>query len=591
MKRGIVIVECALFVLMPCIVNGGALTEALLFRNGDIPLMESTVHEDELRYLAKIREASEGKWLMGNPFLKEYAREGFSPSGFVEWMPASLMRLLHGDLGMTLFITDILCTLVALLIARLWLGRLLGSRPLVWLCMLAFVTSTLGGELFGILRDVTPKFTWPLLGLYLLLLTLPGRATFRQTLLRGCVIAATFYTYPYHWVLILLTEGCFLGYRFLSPLWPMSSRATRDIPAALRAVLPHALAAFLPLAVLAPPLFLAKRSILSRPEFADFYDRYHIVYTRIPAAPKLQMIVLAALIACGLTLFFLMKKRKKPARETLEEVLPVLLPLVAMMALLNANVVTGKDPELLGHGGRVIMPVVTAAYAVVASKLLPKRTLHTASVAVFAVLLIVTGFTSHAEWRRAHDAYDAWRSSPELQALEWLDQNLPSERVIAAPRILSERIPVFTSHYVFFGAGAHFFFVPTDELADRYLGWVALYPWEQEPTGTATVIIFGNHPGAQWSKERTVYELLHDDSFPKTMADYIPRQDLRRLLDERHASPDLAALPETLRQYGTHVVVLRDGQELPQNVLADFELSKRIAGYEVWIRPSASKIP
>ncbi len=579
MRRPGLLLQIALAALLLLLLNGSALSEVALYGRGDASLIASTqTGEDEMRYLGKIREAYEGKWLMGNLSLKEYSRTTYSPSGFLEWIPAALLKVFGGNFGLMLLVTDLLCTAIVIGLTWAWLKKFLTSPLLLWACMFALFFTFWGGSLSGLLRDAVPKFAQPFASLYVLLLALPGRHSLRATALRSALIGIMFYTYPYHWTLFLGCEGLLL-------LWQITNNWTEISARNSKAWIKNAAASFLPFAVIAAPYVLLKRQTLGAPEFADFYSRYHIVFTHIPAAPKLQAQVLFALAVLVAAMLYAWKMKQEKRDALIERYLPLLLPLVAMMVLLNANIVTGKDPEWLGHGGRVILPIATVAVFAAFERVLRTKFFPLIS----ATLLLL--FASHAaalapdEWRRAHEQYDAWEISDERQVLAWLNANLPPEQIIAAPRSLSELIPVFTDHYLFFNASAHLFFVSLDEITDRYLGWVGLYPSDKELTETATVIVFGNHPGAQWSKERTVHNLLHpDEPFTKTMADYISRQDLRRQIDEEHAKPDAALTKKRLGQYGTEVVITRTGEPVAAEVLEGFEKRQTIGKYGIWQR-------
>lgn|GEM_PF-1548570 len=571
-------------ILLLVFINASSLTAGIFYGSWDSSLYESTTSEDELRYVSKIKEAEEGRWLMGNPFLIEYRDQGFSPSGFLEWIPATFLRIFQGDLGIALLVTDLLWSAIAILLVWAWLRALISQSGILWGTIFLLFSTHFGGELFGILRDTAPKFTFPFFGTYLLLLTLRSRNSLRQIFVRGVLIGIMFYSYPYHWSLCLITEAIFLLYRLLPDLQYALQMQTWS--AFLRSFLSQVAATLVPFVVLAAPLALSMRSMLKREEFYDFYDRYHIVYTHIPAAPKLQLIVLAAIGFIMVGGWIVARKKNVGIRDALEASMPLLLPLLGMMALLNANVITGKDPELLGHGGRVIFPIVTASYAMVLARILSQR-----FIMIFAPVFCigVIGFSGmhalkHVE--QVQSGYSAWEQSPEQQVLLWLRTELPADQIIAAPRVLSEKIPVFTEHSLYFAAGAHFFFVPIDELVDRYLGWVGLYPNEKEPTETASVIIFGNHPGAQWSKERTLHELLSDTPFTKTMADYIPRQDLRRQIDEEHLHPDDVLTRSRLENYGVSVVIVRRDALPHSSILKGFSQEAEIGPYTILVAAS-----
>lgn len=66
MKRFAAIAEVIVLVGAIILVNASTLTEGLLYGHWDHSLIESTRDggEDEMRYLAKTREAAEGRWLM-----------------------------------------------------------------------------------------------------------------------------------------------------------------------------------------------------------------------------------------------------------------------------------------------------------------------------------------------------------------------------------------------------------------------------------------------------------------------------------------------------------------------------------------------
>lgn len=583
MKRWVALTDCALILLTILLVNGAALGEAVFYGRQDSALIESMSGEDEMRYIGKMREAYEGRWLMSDPYLKEHRDESFSASGFLEWIPAALLRLTGGKTGFVLLFTDLLFTALTIILTFFWLRRIIPSRIVVWCCMTLLFSTVFGGSLDGLLRDTVPKFVQPLMSLYLLLLTFPNRGTLKSTLLRGILIGCMFYTYPYHWSVCLMTEATFVLYQLWQHLY-IKHEAQMN---ALRGAIMQGAVVLIPFALIAAPMAIAMKRMLSKPEFADFYGRYHLVYTHLPAAPKLQVIVLCAI---AILIVYIVRGTKHHRMTALHELLPLLLPLGGMMILLNANVITGKDPELLGHGGRVIMPVVTVAYAAVVARLCPKHVTHVIGSMVLGACLIFAGQQTAVRWQHLHSTIIQWNAAPEEAVLEWMNTHLPPERIIAAPRSISEKIPMLTSHYVFFAAGAHFSFVSLDELTDRYLGWVGLYPQEKELTDTATVIIFGNHPGAQWSKERTWNRLI-GQPFTKTMADYIERQDLRQQIDTEHAHPDNAKTVERLRRYNADVIVVPEEDHLSAAALAGFSQKTVIGPYAVWVHRDVSLVP
>jgi hypothetical protein len=110
---------------------------------------------------------------------------------------------------------------------------------------------------------------------------------------------------------------------------------------------------------------------------------------------------------------------------------------------------------------------------------------------------------------------------------------------------------------------------------------VGLFPEDREPTDTGTLAVFGNYPGAQWAKERTWNRLLHRP-FTKTMADYIPRQDLRAQIDKEHASPDAQLTAERLQKYGADVLVAVS--DIPRVITKDMTLKTTIGRYRIWVK-------
>lgn len=559
------------FALLLLCINGPSLSETIAYHHADASLFESIRNgEDEMRYLDKIREAAEGHWSMSNPILKEYRDRYFSPSGFVEWIPAMMMRAFSWDLATVLLFTDILCSGIIILLLRLWLLHVLRHRTLTWFCLFLFFSTSYGGALTGILRDVTPKFTEPLFLLYLLLLALPSRDRPAQRTLRGTIIGMMVYTYPYHWTLCLLTEASFLMYEIF-----LQIRLKTTMRTIVEFTIRHGCFSFLPFFILATPITLAMRSMIAHPEFSDFYSRYHIVYTHLPAAPSLQVTVLLALL---LGLWAMLNFPKKCRSD---QYLPVLMPLAGSMLLLNMNVITGQDPELLGHLRQVILPILTIVYVLLYRTLVPLKFLNlTAATFCVGIMLFATHNTTEKALQ-LHRDHSIWGQSSEIAVIYWLKDSLPKGSIIAAPRIIAEQIPILTSHYVLFSAAAHFFFVPAEELTDRYLAWVGLYPDEKESTNSGSSILFGNHPGAQWSKERTIARLL-GKPFTKSMADYIPRQDLRRIIEEEQAEkPNPKTTEARLKRYGVHAVVLRRSQDR-SGIPTNMTVRARIGTYDIW---------
>jgi hypothetical protein len=490
--------------------------------------------DDRAYYLSRIREATDGYPLMGNSALKEH-RTDISPNGFVELLTAGIMRVTGWSLQGTVTFTNVLFPFLIVLLTFGWLRGILRSDLLAVTALAAIWLSVWGPS--GLLRESSPKATLLLPSLYLCVLLLPGKQRTVHRIVRGALIGLMMYSYHYHWTLLAAFEG----------LTVLRALLQRREP--VRQIIRDAAAVWIPLCLVAIPYLMRLIGTMGDPTAVEMWRRFGMIPTRMIAAPQLQATLLLWLAALGALRFTGL------LRTRATDVLPLLI--VASLIAVNTNLLTGSEAEFEGHYGRFVRPFMIATLFLAGSAVIRPRTLRWTCL----LLLLLGGMTGVAatmsDTARSGENERLWQERNAEQVLAWVDEKTPSGSVVLAPYRLSSLIPVFTDDYVWMNYAARSFFVPEQELLERYIVQIAAFSEDREPIDTGVMSVFGNFPGSLYSKTKRVFQLktLFQKPFTQTIPDFIVRQDRRQYLEAALKQPVASDVERFLSSYACDFIL------------------------------------
>jgi hypothetical protein len=564
-KRKFLLIGILAASIITFVINLPAAVEWYKTGRTDTALIMSLQGEDEARYISRIREFDDGNLLMGNPFVRE-RRNDLPPGGFAEYAIAIPMHIFHGSLSQALSFSDIVFPFFILLLTYLWVYA--GVRSTV--LSIAFLSVFYLEINYGIVRESHPKITMIPFSLYLCLFFWYGR-TGTALFLRGLLLGIMFYSYPYHWAYLLVVEALdAIDFLFSRPSYRIAIKQTFYV--------------FGPFLLLAVPWIVLVRSVVDPAVTKQAYEHLGLIATRTPVAPWLQGIVACWVIATG-SLILTKIRTDQPVRK-------IFLLLCSALVILNTNYITGFESEFLGHFGRVFTPVILFGVVLIVQTVCKKKwqyilswcTIGLASIGIACITLVNIRDVTPA--KNKIDAYQ--------KIIEYIDRELPRNSVILAPNELNQILPALTTAYPFMSNATHFFFVPENELTDRYLASAAVFPDKQYPSGLKYVPVFGNNFGALWAKERTWHAILSvlgfvHDPFTSTYGDFAQDQELRKRIDTELAATDWKRTRETLELYELDYILSKNVLPVPIQDL--FTKKTTIDQWMLYERKSPENVP
>jgi len=518
-----------------------------------LPAMGTSV--DEAFYFSLINNASLGVRRMGNVSLLEH-RDNPDTGSYAPLIQGGLKRLFGWDIATAVWFGDVVFPFVTVVLLSLAFASLFPSA-VVGAGAALLVSSIIGT---GFLRSISPQVTliWVALYLWAFLGFRPGRGA---AILRGTAMALLFLSHSVTLPFLLGVEGLALLFD------PRVSGARRRIMLFLLALLPLV------------PVFALKLVMTGNGDpviIADTYRRMGMIASHLPAAPLLQMKVLAA----GIVLLFL-------RRFVRDERTPATLLLIlcgALLLALNQSIVHGIDIVFGLYYERMAQLVLPLVGAYVLFHFLRGRYRFAAGL-IFAALglslltaqVIVTSTSPPSSTQPSDDP---------TEILTALGQ-LPGERVVLAPYEIADLVPAFTRHAVAFNHFAHYQYAGDGELAQRYLLHESFFPISSGSRDDTYPEIFSYAAGNIAARERTLCRGLSlfmksDAACRVPIRDRIAHQELLPLLD--HPAIDQAALFQAF-----HVDTIVTDRPLPAFAARICSRAGEAGGFTLWSCPRVSE--
>jgi len=490
-----------------------------------------------------IRKVSDGYVSLGNASLFEH-RSAVSVLGYAPLIQGILMRLFGLSIATITLVGDIVFPWLAGILLFLLVRRIKLSRFAVFFGAVILFSSK--GENW--LRLINPQITGVLFLMGVLGFSLP---TVGGRMLRACVTAALLLTQPVYAALFLLIEGIL----FCVDWRHHGLKASlQDRVAFISLVAAAALLRILLALGTADPLSLA-----------DTYRRLGLTPTHLPAAPALQLTVLAVLLVHVFSVW------KSKSNERLDlVVLPAFL--LASLAALSQSILLGVDGNF---GLYYAFPVNFLLWMCMLRdlRLLVPVSLRTAVLGVLAVF-VFAGFFGQMLPMIANSSSSASVMEEALTELLPFDEAV---RIVAAPLEVSNMLPALTQHFVLFSQYARFQDARDEELAQRFLTLHRLFPLDPSVLLEGHPLVFGLYAGNLSARTRTWCKITRfvgvtNAPCDQRLEDFIYHQDVLRFL--REGKIDVIQM---LRNY--HVDTVITEKALPSMLLPFCTLSRSAASY------------
>lgn len=422
------------------------------------------VIDDELFYMARIKDVMDGHPTLGNAYLSEYKNQLPQQLFLPEWLLAQPLKFLNLDVIQGRVFYSFIFPAVAFILTYIALYLIYPSR--FWANIFS-VFLLFGLYLFKFTRPVIPQFVFLFwLTQFILLWLLIKNESFDtlkyQRISKKGVLSLNilnfgilFYLYPFYWTfyLVLLAVLAFI-YFFMDRL--LSKKFLKILLGGL---------------VIGSFYFYLTFLTAQLPEFQEALTRLQLVFSRSPSEIKSVSLSLVVLLSIGI-LYWL--KRIKISKEIIFFIAGIL----SILIVTNQNIITGQKFEFGHYRMLAIFFIVFTIYYL----LVPYETARARSVTLFrmgwsqiklivASLVIITSLTGVYNYIQKmsriseHDIY----IQKYAIIFDWLNENTPPDSVVYADSVLSELIPVYTSNNVFYTRAANLFFVSDREVLERFV--------------------------------------------------------------------------------------------------------------------------
>ncbi len=407
---------------------------------------------DELFYLSRIREVTDGHPRVGNPYLYERRTQSY-PLGNLWERTLALPMQIFGIRMKTLSIgMDAVLPFLLALITWCMLRSLL----VTWRSRAVTVGAIfLSVNLALWKRPISPQATTLFLLLWMWLFLHPSRIQTRNIIARGVVIGLMVYSYPFHWTYALAAEAALSFHDIVTKkhAWRVVVRQSSILGLAFLTV--------------AFPWILQSLTFLHDEVYGETLSRLGLITRHLPAGPHIQLLLLGT-IACVL----LVRQYNR-----VQDTSPLLALLTAGILALSQCVITGKEAEFSNHYERIVL------FSVVIGLVYACRHWKKYARMLEALLLIAILWTTLIAVEKDFEAFaKVKRMNAERQVLKSVIEvlnTLPKESVILTENSFADTLVTYTSHYPFTSYGAYMYLAPDTEIVERARIYNALVPYEQ----------------------------------------------------------------------------------------------------------------
>ncbi len=414
--------------------------------------------EDEVHYESRIQDVMNGRFGLGNPYIKEHQDDVFIQPPVAEWVVASVAYASGLSVPLSIILLNFAIIPAFFLLTYALFERILKRKILSALFTSFFFLIFF--QTFG--RPVSPQLTMLfLLPCLILIIDLYNSATekagARKNLIIGALIGLCLFVSPYYWTTLLTVYAFVMLARVMQ---------VRPLMLVFRQMLFFSVT-FLPLAAIYAYFVIRANSI---PGYADVTTRFGMIFSHWPGSYG------NILMAGAFLIIFLIAEKYIDREKRI-----LLLILIASIFILNwQNVLTGQALQFPSHYLVVTILFVLLSSAIILTSWLPSETIRRRQVRDMLIaigLVALLGILGYRQVREYTVLIPHTPSLPELQELQkkasvfdWLNMNTPKNSVVLGlGEDLNQFITIYTSNKVNFDPYSALYAITDEEVYNRWL--------------------------------------------------------------------------------------------------------------------------
>lgn len=399
--------------------------------------------DDELFYMARIKDVVDGHQTLGNSYLLEHKNQLSQQLFLPEWLLAQPLKLLNLDIVEGRILYNFILPALAFLLTYTAFYRIYPFRfwASIFTAFLFF-----GLYLFKFTRPVVPQFVfifWLTQFIFLWEL-IKNHSNKNIKLLNILNFGLLFYLYPFYWTFYLVFFAV-LGFVYFFKEKPLSKSFLKILAGGL---IIGSIYFYL--------TFLASRL----PEYQETMTRLQLVFSRSPSEVKSVVLSLAVLALLGIFHWF--------KRITInKEVLFFIAGIISIFLITNQNIITGLKLEF-GHYRMPAIFFLSFAVYYLGSRFNFFNLKFKHLIAFFVIIISSFGAYGYIQRISNISEQDIYRQKYGA-IFVWLNENTPSDSVVYANEDISGLIPIYTANNVFYSRYANLFIISDREVEERFI--------------------------------------------------------------------------------------------------------------------------
>lgn len=418
------------------------------------------VIDDEIFYMARIKDVIDGHPTLGNAYLAEYKNQLPQQLFLPELILAQPLKLFpptadqpkaeNFDIIQGRILYNFLLPAIAFLLTYIAFYLIYHSK--LWANLFS-IFLIFGLYLFKFTRPVIPQFVfifWLTQFIFLWLLVrnkgddimIYHRISKKWVLLLNILnFGLLFYLYPFYWTFYLV---------FFAVLILTFFRIEKKLSKQFLKILIGGL-------IIALPYFYLTFLTSRLPEYQETLTRLQLVYSRSPSEFISVFRSFVVLLLIGVLYRLKTVKLDK-------KIIFFLAGIVSILLVTNQNIITGQKFEFGHYRMPATFFLVFAVYCLW-SKINFKEKLLVAS---FIILISASGLYEYTQRITKVSEEDIYRQRYAV-IFDWLNENIPKDSVVYANEDISGLIPIYTANNVFYSRYANLFIISDDEAGERFV--------------------------------------------------------------------------------------------------------------------------
>ncbi len=399
--------------------------------------------DDELFYMARIKDVIDGYQTLGNAYLYEHKNQLPQQLFLPEFILAQPLKILNLNIVQGRILYSFLLPVLAFILTYIAFYLIQPSR--LWANLFA-VFLFFGLYLFKFTRPVIPQFVFLFwLSQFIFLwqfLKSPSNRTFK--LLSILNFGLLFYIYPFYWTFYLVFLAVLIFFYFFR---------NKAISKQFLKILIGGLIIGLVYFCLT---FLASQL----PEYQETLTRLQLVFSRSPSEIKSSALALAVLLFIA-TLYW--PKTIKPKKETMFFITGI----VSVILVTNQNIITGLKFEF-GHYRMLAIFFSALTFYYLWNNLISLNFKIRSLILSLVIIMSFGGVYSYIQRVVRISDQDIY-AQKYADVFDWFNANTPKDSVVYANEEISQLVPVYTSNNVFYVRSSNLFFISDPEVLERFI--------------------------------------------------------------------------------------------------------------------------